>query len=81
MIVLTTTYKGPDDSRGARVRVRQTDRDNRVQSGLTVSWDYALDPADNHLRAAQLWAEKCGLLGPVVLLDGRPTGYVVGVGE
>lgn len=51
---IETTYRGPTDHRDARIIVR-------AQAGrMIVPWDHALEPAENHARAAVLFARKWG---------------------
>lgn len=51
---ITTKYYGPTNHRGARIKAS-------AQAGAVwVSWDYALNPADNHKAAALALAEKWG---------------------
>lgn len=51
---VTTKYLGPTDSRGSRVKAT-------AQAGsVTISWDDALDGADNHAAAAAALAKKYG---------------------
>jgi hypothetical protein len=51
-----TTYSGPTNHRGSRIRVKRTDH----RSGdkiLTVSWDDALDTEENHVEAIRQYVE------------------------
>lgn len=49
---ITTKYLGPTNSRGSRVKAS-------AQAGsITVEWDDALNPPDNHAAAALAFAQK-----------------------
>lgn len=53
---IVTRYLGPTDHRGSRIVVR-------AQAGrMTVSLDHALDVAENHERAAKIYANERGWL-------------------
>lgn len=68
---ITTSYRGPTDSRGSRVIARCEAK------RISVPWDYALDPSANHAAAAlqlmeQLgWSERNDLV-----MGGTRDGYV-----
>lgn len=47
-----TTYHGPTNSSGARVRAKAE------AGGVTRNWDYAVNAHENHCEAAQALAEK-----------------------
>jgi len=54
MQAITTKYLGPTNFRGSRVVAK-------AQAGrITIDWDHALDPEDNHIAAAQALAVKLG---------------------
>lgn len=57
MKAIETTYIGPTNHKGAKVRA--TDGDNRA----TVDWDYNLEPDENHRRAALALADKLAWFG------------------
>ena len=44
--VIETKYLGPTNFKGARIRVKAD-----AGKAVTVPWDYALNPADNHACA------------------------------
>jgi len=51
---IVTKYLGPTDYRGSRVKAT-------AQAGsMTVPWDHALDPAENHRAAAFALAKRLG---------------------
>jgi hypothetical protein len=68
---ITTSYRGPTDSKGSRVIARCEAK------RISVPWDYALDAGANHAAAAlqlmdQLgWSEKSDLV-----MGGTREGYV-----
>ena len=53
---ITTTFHGPTNSRGSRVSAK-------LQSGakVTLHWDHALNPFDNHAGAVVALLAKEGL--------------------
>lgn len=51
MFAIITRYKGPTDHKGSRVSVSCDGR------RMSVPWDYALNPAENHAAAALAFAE------------------------
>ena len=54
---ITTKYLGPTNHRGGRVKATS-------QAGsLTVEWDHALNPNDNHTAAAKALATKMQWVG------------------
>jgi hypothetical protein len=68
---IETKYLGPTNCRGARVKAR-------AQAGsVTVCWDNALDPFENHRAAAMALAKRWGWSGRWAA-GGRPndSGYV-----
>lgn len=54
MLTIVTKYEGATDTRGARYVARG------AGGMVTVSPDYALVPADNHRRAAEILADRMG---------------------
>tara|TARA_Y100001973_G_scaffold82021_1_gene121107 strand:+ start:1859 stop:2119 length:261 start_codon:yes stop_codon:yes gene_type:complete len=52
---ITTRYRGPTNTLGSRIIVTDNHSDARR---ITVSWDHALNTAENHAHAAQAWLEK-----------------------
>jgi hypothetical protein len=68
---ITTSYRGPTDSNGSRVIARCEAK------RISVPWDHALSPSQNHATAAlqlmdQLgWAERNDLV-----MGGTGDGYV-----
>lgn len=56
---IETKFLGPTNSRGARIRVK-------AQAGrMTVPWDHAFDPQENHYAAALAFAGKRGWYGRI----------------
>lgn len=53
---IVTKYHGPTNSRGSRVSA------TAAPGRIYVSWDHALDVAENHAVAARMYAEKYGWL-------------------
>ncbi len=54
---IVTKYLGPTDHRGSRIKVICDAKT------ITVSWDHALNPEDNHTAAATALADQLGWLG------------------
>jgi hypothetical protein len=54
---ITTKYIGPTNVRGSRVKALS------AAKNITLHWDYALNPDDNHRVAAETLAEKLGWEG------------------
>lgn len=57
---IVTKYFGATDYRGARVQAKA------YAGKIVLSWDDALDPDDNHERAAKALASKFGWTGEMV---------------
>jgi len=57
---ITTKYLGPTNSRGSRVKARCQAK------SLTVPWDHALDPTENHKAAARMLQEQLQWSGQLV---------------
>lgn len=55
--MITTKYIGPTNFRGSRVKATS------ASASITLPWDPALNPSDNHDRAARALAEKLDLHG------------------
>jgi hypothetical protein len=53
---IVTRFLGPTNHRGARVAV--SDNYHGDVRRITVSWDHALNPAQNHAAAARAWLAK-----------------------
>jgi hypothetical protein len=51
---IVTRFRGPTNHRGARIRALCD------AGSITVSWDYSLGVAENHLAAAKALARKLG---------------------
>lgn len=67
---IITKYLGPTNCRGARVKATS-------QAGsITVPWDYALNPSDNHRVAALAFAAKYGWEGKWIGVADLGAGYV-----
>ncbi len=56
--MIETKYLGPTNHRGGRVKA--TIVNFRLKT-KTLSWDHALDPVENHTRAAQFLSDSCDL--------------------
>jgi hypothetical protein len=56
MNAIQSKYLGPTSYRGSRVKAWL----DECHTTVTIPWDSALDPADNHRRAAQ---ELCKAMG------------------
>ena len=68
---ITTSYRGPTDSRGSRVIARCD------AMRITVPWDHALDPQANHAAAALQLATRLGWHARNHLVGGAiADGYV-----
>lgn len=67
---ITTKYLGPTNARGSRIKASS-------ESGhsVTASYDHALNPVENHARAAIMLCEKLGWKGDLVP-GGTKDGYV-----
>lgn len=57
MVAIVTKYLGPTNHHGARIVVKS---DAGKVSRMTVSWDHALNPEDNHRAAAELYVKRNG---------------------
>ena len=66
---IVTKYLGPTNTRGARVKA------SCEAGSLTVSWDYALNPEDNHKAAARALIRQLGWEGNWVMGSLAP-GFV-----
>ena len=53
MTAITTKYHGPTDRMGSRIIA-----DAGVERRITVPYNYALEPGDNHVAAAQALCDK-----------------------
>jgi hypothetical protein len=60
MQAIMTTYKGPTDSKGARI-IAKADAGR-----VTVAWDHSLGILENHTAAAAALAGKLGWTGAMV---------------
>lgn len=69
--MFTTKYIGPTNTRGSRVKATSAGG-----ASVTLPWDCALNPWDNHLAAARALAVKLDMPGDYIgaSLDGG--GYV-----
>jgi hypothetical protein len=61
MKAILTRYHGPSNVKGARISASDSDK-NRV----VLSWDHALDSAENHARAAKTLCEKMNWRGEMI---------------
>lgn len=57
MVAIITKYYGPTNHRGSRILVKS---DAGKVSRMTVSWDHALNPEDNHHAAALAYVKRNG---------------------
>ena len=53
MQTITTTFRAPTDTRGAKIQAKTTSGIKKV-----LDWDYALDTLDNHVKAAEALAKE-----------------------
>jgi len=61
---ITTKYLGPTNSRGSRVKaVTRNGYGDRRGISATVSWDHALNSAENHAEAVRVLADRLGWTG------------------
>jgi hypothetical protein len=67
MKAITTTYRGPTNTKGSRITATDLDGNH-----VTVSYRHEHDSDQNHLRAAKALSEKMGWHG--VLQGGHLTG-------
>ena len=76
-VSIITKYLGPSNMRGARVKAESSDTNPETgrKDSVTVSWDHALNPFDNHAAAAKALASKMGWDGEWKAGD-MPAGYV-----
>lgn len=56
--IIKTKFHGPGNIRGARISAFLSDNKGGREESAQVSWDYSLESAENHLRAAQKVLEK-----------------------
>lgn len=61
VITFRSKYIAPTNTSGTRVKVTASVMGECTQATLTVAWDYALDTAWNHRRAAQQLAFCLGV--------------------
>lgn len=68
---IETRYFGPTNYRGSRVKAISQ------ATTVTVVWDHALNPEDNHAAAAQALIDKMGWQGKWIqgALPGNHSGY------
>lgn len=57
---IISKYLSPTNSRGARVKA------SAFGGSVTIGWDHALDPQENHRAAAQALLTKLGWTGSYV---------------
>jgi len=60
MITIETRYRGPTNTKGARISVQA----NNSKSILYVPFDYSKWGAEAHVAAVQAWKAKYGWIGP-----------------
>lgn len=70
MKAISTRYKGPTDTKGARIVATDSDN-NRV----TISYPYELSGEDVHRKAAEALCAKMGWTGKLIG-GGTKQGYV-----
>lgn len=61
VITFRSKYIAPTNTSGTRIKVTASISGECTQATLTVAWDYALDEAWNHRRAAQQLAFCLGI--------------------
>ena len=67
---IATSFHGPTDTRGARVKAT-------CDAGtIYVGWDYALGITENHAAAAKALATKLGWTGAFVVGSVKGGGHV-----
>ena len=54
---IRTRYAGPTNTRGSRIIVTEDSWGDHRPRKVIVSWDYALNPTQNHVAAAQAWLD------------------------
>lgn len=72
---IVTRYLGPTNYRGARVVVTRGDA-RTGDKRITVGWDHARNPYENHLAAAQHYARHMDWAGEWIGGCGRDGEYV-----
>lgn len=73
MQAIITRYHGPTDHRGSRITARA------YAGAVTVPWDHALNPFQNHHAAAQALSRRMGWTSPLIgasLPDDRGYAFV-----
>ena len=55
---IKTKYLGPTNFKPSRVSVTDDAAFGEKPRRLVVSWDHALNPQQNHAKAARLWVKK-----------------------
>lgn len=74
-VSIVTKYIGATNNRGSRIRVQRGDGGNTEETRKTYTWDYALDPSENHAQAIQKYLTHMGWGGTWVT-GSTETGYV-----
>lgn len=77
-VVVRTKWVGPTTYRGSRIVV--THGQNTTKCKTWVSWDYALDTAENHCEAIQAHLDRMGWHGEWVVGADDSGYYAVQVG-
>jgi len=62
MKAIKTTYLGPTNTRGSRIKASDGDKNQ-----ITISWQYALEADENHKAAAKALCDKMGWHGQMVM--------------
>ena len=89
MQTITTTYKGPTNTKGSRVLAKSWLKNK------SVAWDHALNTEDNHRAAAQALVEELNdarekkghddcqwsIVAAGSLPDGRGNAYIIDLQE
>lgn len=78
-VAIKTKYLPVTNHRGSRIKVGRIDA--RPGETLIVDWDYALDTADNHAKAVELYLHKMGWGGTYVIGAGVEGYFAVWTGE
>ena len=65
-----TKFLGPTNRAGSRIKAI-------AEAGsITLDWDYELNPAENHIKAAELLCAKFNWKYKELITGGTRTGYV-----
>lgn len=62
MKAIRTTYLGPTNTKGSRVKATDGDRNSVI-----ISWDYNLNTEENHQAAAKFLCDKMNWQGEMIM--------------